>query len=277
MEQIGSKDILLVNKKHYFMRLILEYLRFSIYYQPSIILIKTQLSENIGAVARAMFNFGLSNLSLVSPPCGWLNKNSISMASGASCLLNKAKVFDNLKDALSDKQIIFATTSRTRNMIKPSYTLQTGISHILSLIERYPGRIAFMFGQEKSGISNNELSFADATIHIPVNPEFASLNISQSVVVLSYEWTRQLESFISQNQYPILDIGKSYFANHKEIFIFFKCFEKQLDIVNFFKTKKNKRIIKLNVRNIFLRSNLIEQEINILRGIINTLVKFYLS
>ena len=239
--------------------------------QPSIILIKTQASENIGAVVRAMLNFGLTDLSLVSPPDGWFNKDAAAMAAGASYLLEKVKVFNSIKEALHNKQIVFATTSRSRNMVKSAYTLQTAVNHLLSIVERYESRVAFVFGQENSGISNDDLSFVDATIHIPVNPEFASLNLSQSVVVLSYEWTKQLECFSSQKQFSTIDLGKSTLANRDELINFFDHIERELESTAFFRIDAKRDILKRSIRNIFLRSTLTKQEIQILHGVIRSL------
>ncbi|MCP4923325.1 MAG: RNA methyltransferase [bacterium] len=255
------------------MKSILPSLESPVAHQPAIILVEPQISQNIGAVARAMLNFGLTDLRLVGPSKNWLNKDAAALAAGASPLLEQTKVFETTRDALHDVQISFATTARVRDMVKPAYTPQKAVDHTLSLIQAQSRKAAFLFGREKCGLSNEDLSLVEGTVHIPINPEFASLNLAQAVIVLSYEWTRQLESFVPQSQEIILDVGNSRPATGEEVFNFFEHLEKELEESNFLKLPGKKEIMKRNIRNMFQRADLTEQEIRTLHGIVTYLVR----
>jgi tRNA/rRNA methyltransferase len=153
------------------------------------VLVRPQLGENIGATARAMLNFGLADMRLVSPRDGWPNERATAMASGAQIVLDRAQVFDTTRAALADCEFVLATTARPRECRLPVYDPAAAASEMKTRIDRGE-RCAVMFGPERSGLENEDVLRADTIISIPVNPSFASLNIAQAALVIAYEWAR---------------------------------------------------------------------------------------
>ena len=153
---------------------------------PAIILMIPQMGENIGAAARAMANFGLSDLRLVAPRDGWPNEKAMAMSAGALPYLVKVSVFETLDEAMADLQHIMATTARRRDMNKPAFTSVEGA---IELNQKMSAGIktGLLFGRERNGLENDEVAKAQAIIHVPTNPEFASINLAQSVLLMAYE------------------------------------------------------------------------------------------
>ena len=156
---------------------------------PVVILCRPQIGENIGATARAMANFGLVDLRLVRPDCGWPNAKAVAAASGAMGVLNDIERFDALTPAVADLHHIFATTARPRELRKDVLTAEEAAARARALIAQ-GRRVGFMFGAERTGLTNEELLLADAIVSIPTSPRFASLNLGQAVLVCAYEWHR---------------------------------------------------------------------------------------
>jgi tRNA/rRNA methyltransferase len=154
--------------------------------QPAIILVRPQLGENIGKAARAMLNFGLTDLRLVSPRDGWPNPDAGPAASGADAVLAGARVFDRIADATADCAHVYATTVRRRGVTKPVLTPQEAAASVRTA----PGRSAFLFGPERSGLETDDVAIARAIVTVPINPEFGSLNLAQAVILLAYEWSK---------------------------------------------------------------------------------------
>lgn len=259
------------------MKKILPLLNSTINHQPTIILVEPQISKNIGSVARAMYNFGLKDLRLVNPSKDWFNKDVIRLSSGAFTLLKQIKIFKTVKDALHDIHINFATTARTRNMYKTSYTPQKAIHIALSLLKSQNKKVSFLFGREKSGLNNDDTSLVNGIIHIPINPKFSSLNLAQAVVVISYEWIRQLKIFIQEKNQKCVFLEKTRIATTKETTNFFNHLENKLEESKFFKVPGKQEIMKINIRNLFLKANLTEQDIRILHGVVSSLVNINLK
>ncbi len=156
---------------------------------PIIILVRPQLGENIGKAARAMLNFGLSELRLVAPRDGWPNPDAGPSAAGADIVLENAQVFDNVADAVADCSVVYATTVRQRGQVKPVVTPAVAAQEIVSA----PARSAILFGAERSGLSSDDVAVARTIITVPINPEFGSLNLAQAVILVAYEWSRHQE------------------------------------------------------------------------------------
>jgi tRNA/rRNA methyltransferase len=179
-------------------------------HQPAFILIKPQFSKNIGSIARIMLNFGLIDLRIINPPANWLNDDTIKLSSGAYHLLKKAKIFQSIIDSIHDIKISFSTTSQMRNIVKNIYTPEQAISNIQHFLSYKNFKSAFLFGPEKYGLSNNDISLSQGIIKIPVNPKFTSLNIAQSVAVIAYEWNKQNNLFLPKTSLSNLNFKKIY-------------------------------------------------------------------
>ena len=153
---------------------------------PAIVLVRPQLGENIGKAARAMLNFGLADMRLVSPRDGWPNPSAGPAASGADQVLAQAQVFDSVADAVADCAHVFATTVRKRGVTKPVM----GPDVAARAIRAGPGRSAILFGPERSGLETDDVALARTIITVPINPEFGSLNLAQAVILVAYEWSK---------------------------------------------------------------------------------------
>jgi tRNA/rRNA methyltransferase len=153
---------------------------------PAIVLVRPQLGENIGKAARAMLNFGLTELRLVAPRDGWPNPSAGPAASGADSVLAGAKLFETVAEATADCAHVFATTVRKRGVIKPVVTPEAA-AHA---IRAEPGRAAILFGPERSGLETDDVAVARTIITVPINPDFGSLNLAQAVILVAYEWSK---------------------------------------------------------------------------------------
>lgn len=240
---------------------------------PSIILVNTQLPENIGAAARAMMNFGLSDLRLVAPREEWPNKRAYDLAGHAAPILDAARVFATTREATSDMHRVYAATARSREMVKPVLNPQEAMEAVHS--EDVP--TAILFGPERSGLTNDDVTCADSIITIPTESALASLNIGQSVVVIAYQWlqsgghTQSGKGTTGPNASPVSP--KNPFATKEELQVFYDHLERALDDVNFWKVADKKPKMWLNLRNIFARASLTNQEVRSLHGVIAELGK----
>ena len=156
---------------------------------PTIVLVRPQMGENIGAAARAMLNFGLDRMRIVAPRDGWPNPAAVAMASGAGRLLDSATVHDDIAGAVDDSTFVFATTARQRELTKPVYSPEAAMKLAAEKIAQGQ-HVSVLFGPERAGLENKDIAQANATITVPVNPEFPSLNLAQCVLLLGYEWRR---------------------------------------------------------------------------------------
>jgi tRNA/rRNA methyltransferase len=157
--------------------------------RPVIVLVRPQLGENIGKAARAMLNFGLVEMRLVSPRDGWPNPSAGPAAAGADVVLEQAQVFDTLADAVSDCAHVYATTVRKRGVTKPVLTPEQAAKDVIAAT----GRSAIIFGPERSGLETDDVALARAIITVPINPEFGSLNLAQAVILCAYEFSKHVE------------------------------------------------------------------------------------
>ncbi len=227
------------------------------------ILNKPQLSENIGACARAMKNFNFSNLVIINPKPSFPNDKIFATSVGAKEIIQKAKVYENFEDSLSNFDYLVATSSRFRNK---------NLKHI-SLNElkkiKLNRKIGFIFGSEASGLSNNEISYANCTMNIPSNNNFKSLNLSHSLILVC----QNLFNSINKKKITYKKSNKIEKASKKQIKIMMDLCIKNLDKINFFTPKEKKAIMLENLRNIFYRNDLSEKETRILSSVFATLSK----
>jgi len=154
--------------------------------KPVIVLVRPQLGQNIGKAARAMLNFGLTEMRLVSPRDGWPNPEAGPAASGADDVLAQAAVYATVAEAIADCSTVFASTVRRRDLIMPA----VGPEEMAATIHSTPGRTAILFGPERSGLASDDVALATAIVTVPINPEFGSLNLAQAVILLAYEWSK---------------------------------------------------------------------------------------
>jgi tRNA/rRNA methyltransferase len=240
---------------------------------PVIILVEPQLGENIGMVARAMANFGLFELRLVNPRDGWPNERARAAASRADHVIEATRVFDTLPDAISDLKYVLATTARKRDMLKD--VLNPGeASTILRCSFANNMRVGILFGRERWGLHNEEVALADAMVTFPVNPAFASLNISQAVLLMSYEWMKSGEGEISNSAFRAPD---SQVADKKELQNFFDHLEGALEDAKYYYPEARRERMTNNLRSIFTHAGLKEQELQTLHGIIAALERRWLE
>lgn len=236
--------------------------------QPIVILVEPQLGENIGAAIRAMANFGLFRMRLVAPRDGWPNSAAVASASGATHVLDHVTVHETLDDALKDVNTVFATTRRERDMIKPVCGPDNAADRIINDLSL--GQTAMLFGRERWGLNNEEVALSDEILTLPVDPEFGSLNISQAVIIIAYEWRRALLK--AQEEASIPFQSKEYPpATKHDLIGLMEHLESALDRENYFRPPE-KRIQKIqNLRSILQNASLTEGEVRTLRGVVATL------
>jgi tRNA/rRNA methyltransferase len=234
--------------------------------RPAIILARPQMGENIGAAARAMTNFGLSDLRVVAPRDGWPNERAIDMAAGAFDHIPEPMIFETLQDATADLQCVYATTARPRDMIKAVLTPAAAAKDAQK--RHIDGqKTGFVFGAERTGLTNDETALCTAIIQIPTNPGFSSLNLAQAVLLVAH---RLFEAQDDTAEY-VLNHGDSPPASQDVYENFFRRLEDELETGGFFSAKDLKPTMLRNIRNMFTRADLSEQEINTLHGIISAL------
>lgn len=238
--------------------------------QPVVILDHPQLGENIGFAARAMLNCGLVHLRIVNPRGGWPNDAATAAAAGATSVLDAARVFDTLADAVADLTRVYATTARPRDMRKPVFTARAGAADLVAATAS-GGRVGLLFGRERTGLENDDIASADAIIEVPLNPEFSSLNLAQAVLLVAYEWRLAAQGRGAAGSR--LGGGGGEPARHGEIAAFFAHLEAELDAVGFFWPEEKAPRMRRNLRAAFLRAGLTDQEVRTLRGVIKALTE----
>ena len=226
------------------------------------ILARPQLGENIGSTARALKNFNIPNLRIVNPRCVWPNQKATDTSVGAKNILKTAKIYNSLEESIGNLDIVFASTARIRKINKK----------IISIIDftkkiKKNKKIGILFGPEASGLSNDELSYADYLVTIPTNKNFTSLNLSHSAILFCY----QLYQHFSKKNFGLVSGYKSSNASKSEINKFLSFIIAGLDNKGFLQPAHKRQSMIRNINNIFHRINLSEQEIRILLGIFTTL------
>ena len=229
----------------------------------SFILHKPQLSENIGACARAIKNFNFKKLVLINPKPIFPNDKILATSVGAKDIIKQSKTFDNLEKAISKTDIVIATSARFRNK---------NIKHInLEDLKKmnFKKKISFLFGSEASGLSNDEISYANYTLQIPSNPDFKSLNLSHSLIIIA----QHVSGIIKLKSIPFKKSKKVKSASKKEIQSMLSLCIKNLDKINFFRPKEKRPKMLENLRNIFYKMDLSDKETRILAGVFASLGK----
>ncbi len=229
----------------------------------SFILYKPQLSENIGACARAIKNFNFKKLVLINPQPIFPNDKILATSVGAKDIIKQSKQYDNLGEALSKIDIVIATSARFRNK---------NIKHIsLEDLKKinFKKKIGFLFGSEASGLSNDEISYANYTLQIPTNPDFKSLNLSHSLIIIA----QYVANFIKLKNIPFKKSKKVKSASKKEIQSMLSLCIKNLDEINFFRPQEKRPKMLENLRNIFYKMDLSDKETRILSGVFASLGK----
>ena len=230
---------------------------------PIVVLVEPQLGENIGAAARAMANFGLSQLRLVNPRQGWPNDKARMMATGAGRVLDEATLYPTLAAAIADCSFVLATTARAHDQAKAVIGPAEAAALMTPKIDTGEN-IAVLFGRERNGLENDEVALADAIVTMPVNPAFASLNLAQAVVIVAYEWFK----LASVGKLPFAMPNKSAPAPKQQLLAFFETVERELERVEFFRPPDKRETMQINLRNIFTRMQPTQQDIQTLHGVI---------
>jgi len=235
---------------------------------PAIILVRPQLSENIGTAARAMLNNGLTDLRLVAPKPDWLSDRAIAAASGADQVVLGAKVFETTETAIADLQRVWATTARNRFMVKPVDTPKTAAA-AMRAIAADGQRFGVLFGPERTGLQNDDVALADTVVTVPLNPDYSSLNLAQCVLLISYEWYQADDPELPDRH---MTKGLQPPASKEKLIGFFEHLERELDECGFLRHPDKRPVMVRNIRNMFQRANLTNQEVQTLHGIVHELV-----
>ena len=230
---------------------------------PIIVLVRPQLGENIGKAARAMLNFGLSEMRLVAPRDGWPNPDAGPAASGADAVLEKAQLFDTAAEAVADCAHVYASTVRKRGLTKRVVTPEQAAREIAT----QEGRSAILFGPERSGLETENVALARAILTVPINPDFGSLNLAQAVVLCAYEWSKHctLEMPTREDELPP--------APQEELEGLIGHFEELLEPRNYFFPESRAEATRLTLRNILTRPQWNALEVRTLRGVLAALAR----
>lgn len=235
--------------------------------KPAIILVRPQLGENIGKAARAMYNFGLTDLRLVAPRDGWPNPDAGPSAAGAGIVIDEAQVFDTVEEAVADCTHVYATTVRERGMPKAVVTPAEAAKQMHGMISGGE-RPAILFGPERSGMTNDDVALADTILTAPVNPEYGSLNLAQAVILVSYEFfQRGDETPEHQPSHP------EGLADKGEIVGLMEHIEGELEEKGYFRSEGRRDSQRRTIRNLIQNAGLSSQEVQTMRGIVKALAK----
>jgi len=234
---------------------------------PAVILVDPQLPENIGATARAMLNFGLTDLRLVRPHKAFPNPRATALASGADRVLDAARVFDTTAAAVADLHRLYATTARNRDMLKPIVTPAAAAEDAVAAAGRGE-RVGILFGGERVGLLTEDVVLAEAILSIPANPDYSSLNLAQAVLIVAYEWRQRALAPAARR----FDMGRTRPATREEVHGLFDHLTRELDESGYFDRNLDKRQAMLdNIRNSLQRGPLLDQDVRTLRGVIKQL------
>ena len=237
--------------------------------QPVFVLVRPQMGENIGAAARAMWNFGLDRMRIVDPRDGWPNQKAIAMASGAGRLLDEARLVGTTAEAVADCSYVFATTARQRGMTKPVFSPEAAMK--LAAEKTANGEtVAVLFGPERAGLENDDIARAQAIISVPVNPDFPSLNLAQCVLLTGYEWRRQTTDVTHE----MTEMGGSEWATGQEIDALARHYEDRLEEAGFFFPEDKAPGMKRNLRNLWSRMPVTRADVQMLHGILRQMVRW---
>jgi tRNA/rRNA methyltransferase len=230
---------------------------------PAIILVEPQLGENIGTAARAMMNCALDDLRLVRPRDGWPSARAVAAASGADAVLDKARLYPSITAAIADLVHVYASTARDRGMVRREVTPRQAAAEMRTRIAADES-CGVLFGPERTGLLNDDLTLADTVLTVPLNPGFSSLNLAQAVMVVGYEW------FTAAVEAPAetLHTGLSRPATKAELVNFFAHLEEALEKNGFLRNRESRPSMVRNLRSLFQRAQCTEQELRTLHGVV---------
>ena len=228
---------------------------------PVIVLVRPQLGQNIGKAARAMLNFGLTELRLVEPRDGWPNPEAGPSASGADIVLQRTQVFPTVAEAVADCSIVYASTVRRRDLVMPV----VDPAAMAAAISGTPARSAILFGPERAGLETEEVAIASHIVTVPINPQFGSLNLAQAVILLAYEWSKQ-QALV---QPPARDCEPP--APHAELEGLIEHANAELAAAGYFHPPERMQATKNILRTIFTKAGWSSREVKAVRGIIRSL------
>ena len=231
--------------------------------KPVIVLVRPQLGQNIGKAARAMLNFGLTEMRLVAPRDGWPNPEAGPAASGADIVLQNAEVFDNAREAIADCSTIFASTVRRRDLVMPVLSPDEMSEQIAGSSERS----AILFGPERSGLETQDVALANGIVTVPINPQFGSLNLAQAVILLAYEWSKRCR--LAQPTAKELEPA----APHGELEGLIGQLNDELHSKGYFHPPSRTQATKNTLRTIFTKAGWSTREVKAVRGVIRALVE----
>ena len=237
--------------------------------QPAFVLVRPQMGENIGAAARAMWNFGLDHMRLVSPRDGWPNPQAVAMASGAGRLLDEAWLVESAAEAVADCDLVLATTARVRGLTKPVYSPERAMTEAQARIAA-GGRVAVLFGPERAGLENTDVALANALISVPVNPEFPSLNLAQCVLLCAYEWRRASAEVDGLR----MEMAGADWASAIEVEKLAEHYEGRLEEAGFFFPEHKAASMKLTLSNLWSRMPLTSEDVKTLHGVLRQMVRW---
>ena len=239
----------------------------------AVVLVRPQLAVNIGTAARAMANFGLNDLRLVAPRTGWplpdaYRDTALAASAGAAGLIESAQVFPTVEAAIADLHSVYATTARERGQGKP-ILLPSEAMPAAASAARGGERVGVLFGPERTGLDNDEIVLADAIVTFPVDPNYGSLNLAQAVLLVGYEWFRARHG----EHRPFAPVERSRPAEKADLLSFFDFLERELTEAGYFRPEDKQPIMRRNLRNIFQRVALTEQDVRTLRGAVVRLIE----
>ena len=229
--------------------------------KPVIVLVRPQLGENIGKAARAMLNFGLTELRMVEPRDGWPNPDAGPAAAGADIVLERAKVYATTAEAVADCAHVYATTVRKRGVTKPVYTPEEASREMASA----EGRSAILFGPERSGLETDDVALARAILTVPINPEFGSLNLAQAVILCAYEWSKH-EALVQPTQEELLPP-----ASQEDLEGLINHLEGMLEPKGYFLPEPRAEATRRTLRGVLTKPGWNHLEVRTLRGVLSSL------
>lgn len=228
---------------------------------PVIVLVRPQLGENIGKAARAMLNFGLTEMRLVSPRDGWPNPSAGPAASGADLVLQRAQLFENVANAVADCAHVYATTVRKRGVTKPVVTPEVAAREVHAAV----GRTAILFGPERSGLETDDVALARTIVTVPINPEFGSLNLAQAVILVAYEWSKH----VALESPPSVELDPP--APQEELDGMIGQLDAMLDESGYYFPPDRVPATKRTLRGLLTKPGWTSQELRTLRGVLSAL------
>lgn len=237
--------------------------------QPAFVLVRPQMGENIGAAARGMWNFGLDRMRVVAPRDGWPNERAVAMASGAGRLLDEAMLVGDLAGAVGDCHYVFATTARSREMTKPVFSPERAMQVAAGKIAAGE-KVAVLFGPERAGLENDDVAQASAIISVPVNPDFASLNLAQCVLLTAYEWRRASVDHALEEHLP----GETEWATREEVDRLAGHYEERMEEAGFFFPEHKSSSMRRTMRNFWSRMPLTKGDVRMMHGVMRQMVRW---